>query len=152
MTTTLEPMRWWHVESVAAIERAVFGDEAWSAEQFWGELAQPTRRYLVACDGGAVVGFAGLFVLPPDADVQTIAVSAAAQGHGLGRRLLDGLIALAASAGANQLMLEVRADNAPAIALYERRGFERLSVRRDYYAPGADALIMRLRPIGGGDA
>ena len=42
-------------------------------------------------------------------------------------------------------MLEVRADNAPALALYERNGFERLALRRGYYGPGADAVVMRRR-------
>jgi hypothetical protein len=44
-------------------------------------------------------------------------------------------------------MLEVRADNAGAIALYERFGFERISVRRGYYPGGVDAWVMRLRPL-----
>ena len=41
------------------------------------------------------------------------------------------------------------ADNAAALRLYERRGFEALSRRRDYYAPGIDALVMRARPGAG---
>ena len=49
--------------------------------------------------------------------------------------------------GATQLILEVRSDNEVAIRLYERLGFERISIRRDYYAPGVDAHIMRLRPL-----
>ena len=45
-------------------------------------------------------------------------------------------------------MLEVRADNAAAIRLYRRHGFERLAVRRGYYQPGdVDAWVMRLRPV-----
>jgi ribosomal-protein-alanine N-acetyltransferase len=44
-------------------------------------------------------------------------------------------------------MLEVRSDNGPAIALYDRFGFERISSRTDYYGPSVDALIMRLRPL-----
>lgn len=142
-------MRWWDIDAVHALEVALFPVDRWSVEQFWSELSQPTRAYFVAVEGDEIVGYAGAFVLAPDADVQTIAVAASAQGHGLGGRLLDTLVDAASEAGCRQMMLEVRSDNAAAISLYERSGFERLSTRRDYYAPGVDAVIMRRRPLHG---
>ena len=145
--TVIRPMRWWDIAAVHALEEQLFPVDRWSVEQFWSELAQPTRRYLVSSDGGAITGYAGVFVLPPDADVQTIAVAPSAQGSGLGSRLLERLIEIAADAGCHQLMLEVRSDNDSAIALYDRFGFERISSRTDYYGPSIDALIMRLRPL-----
>jgi ribosomal-protein-alanine N-acetyltransferase len=42
------------------------------------------------------------------------------------------------------VFLEVRSDNASAMAMYLAHGFEQLNVRRDYYAPGVDAVVMRL--------
>jgi len=147
---TLRPMRWPEIEAVHAIESAVFEVDPWSAEQFWGELAQPTRSYVVAEDDGTIIGYAGAYLLPPDADVQTIAVSGAAQGRGVGRLLLEELIAIAVRYECSQLLLEVRSDNASALGMYERFGFESISKRRDYYASGVDALIMRLRPLPGG--
>lgn len=145
--TVIRPMRWWDIAAVQALEEQLFPVDRWSVEQFWSELAQPTRRYLVACEEDTITGYAGVFVLAPDADVQTIAVAPTAQGSGLGSRLLEHLLDLAADAGCHQLMLEVRSDNAPAIALYDRFGFERISSRTDYYGPSVDALIMRLRPL-----
>jgi ribosomal-protein-alanine N-acetyltransferase len=150
-TITLRPMRWPDIEAVHAIESAVFTVDPWSAEQFWGELAQPTRSYVVAEDAGVIVGYAGAYLLPPDADVQTIAVSGAAQGRGVGRLLLEELIAIAVRHECSQLLLEVRSDNASALGMYERFGFESISKRRDYYASGVDALIMRLRPLPGSE-
>ncbi len=147
----LRPMRWPDIEAVYAIESAVFTVDPWSAEQFWGELAQPTREYIVAEDSGVIVGYAGAYLLPPDADVQTIAVSGAAQGRGVGRLLLEELIAIAVRHECSQLLLEVRSDNASALGMYERFGFESISKRRDYYASGVDALIMRLRPLPGSE-
>jgi ribosomal-protein-alanine N-acetyltransferase len=79
--------------------------------------------------------------------VQTIAVSGTAQGRGVGRLLLEKLIAIAVSHECSQLLLEVRSDNVSALGMYERFGFESISKRRDYYASGVDALIMRLRPL-----
>ena len=143
MTVDIAPMRWWQVPAVHDLEARLFPDDAWSVEQFWQELAQPTRRYLVAHDGADVVGYAGLFVLPPDADVQTVAVRPDRQGRGLARRLLQALVEEAEDAGVTHTMLEVRADNEPARALYRRLGFESISVRPRYYPDGTDALILR---------
>ena len=146
----LRPLRWWDIERLGALERELFGLAAWSPEAFWSELAHPqSRRYLIAEDAaGELLGYAGLMVTGSEADVQTVAVVPSAQGRGLGSRLVSALVAEAARCGAASLLLEVRADNAPALRLYERHGFERISVRRRYYQPGdVDAVIMRLRPL-----
>lgn len=141
----IRPMRWWDIDAAAALEAELFEVDAWSVEQFWGELAQPTRRYLVAEDDGAICGYAGLFLLPPDADVQTIAVAGNRQGTGVGGILLRAL--LDAAKDCSSVLLEVRSDNAPAIALYRRFGFEVISRRSNYYAANVDALVMRVRPV-----
>ena len=145
-------MRWWHVEEVVALERALFGETAWSAEAFWSELAAPGRWYVVAQDGddGPVLGYAGLAATGgDDADVQTVAVAPAAQGRGLGGALVDALVARASARGATAVLLEVRADNERAQRLYAARGFTRIGVRRRYYQPGdVDALVLRRR-LGG---
>lgn len=151
MSVDIRPMHWTDIAAVHAIESAVFTTDPWSVEQFWGELAQPTRRYVVAESAGDVVGYAGVYLLPPDSDVQTIAVSPIGQGRGIGSRLLEELIVLARQAECAQLILEVRSDNTAAITLYRRVGFEQISTRPNYYAPGVDALIMRLRPLVGSD-
>jgi ribosomal-protein-alanine N-acetyltransferase len=92
-----------------------------------------------------LVGYAGVDCGGEVADVMTVAVTAPAQGHGLGAVLLHWLIAEAQRAGAQYLMLEVRADNVVAQRLYRATGFSTLSVRRKYYQPGdVDALIMRM--------
>jgi [ribosomal protein S18]-alanine N-acetyltransferase len=143
-------MRWWDVEDgVLALERELFGSSAWTPETFWAELAHPrTRWYVVAQEGERLVGYAGLMVPGPEADVQTVAVSPSVQGRGVGGMLLDALIRQARDRGATTLLLEVRADNPAAIALYRGRGFERIAIRRRYYQPeDVDAWVMRLRPL-----
>jgi ribosomal-protein-alanine N-acetyltransferase len=156
----IRAMHWSDIERVHALESEVFTVDPWTVEQFWSELAQPTRSYVVDVqsrdDVGTtdevLLGYAGLFALAPDADLQTIAVSPGAHGLGIGTRLLESLLDQARAAGCRQMMLEVRSDNAAAIAMYSRFGFEQISVRRDYYAPSVDALIMRLRPIISSDS
>jgi len=145
----MRPMRWWDVEQVAAVEAEVFAESRWSAEQFWSELAQPTRRYLVVqeVDQGTILAYGGIFILGADSDVQTIAVAPRAQRRGIGRTLMEHLMDCAREEEARSMMLEVRSDNLPAIDLYQRLGFEQISIRRDYYAPGVDARIMQRRPL-----
>lgn len=138
-------MRWWHVAAVAELESALFPDDPWSVEQFWQELAQDTRAYVVATDDEAIACYAGAFIMAPDSDLQTIAVSPTRQGRGLAGRLLTTLIERATGAGCTHMLLEVREDNSRAIDLYERMEFERISERPRYYADGAAAIIMRRR-------
>ena len=137
--------RWWHIDQVLPIEADLFGAEQWSAAMFWNELANG-HFYLVATDDdGAVLGYAGLAVSPPDeAWVQNVAVRRDAQRRGIGRLLLEALLAEAARRGARSTLLEVAADNAPAQRLYATYGFEPIGVRRGYYQPSnTDALVMQ---------
>ena len=96
-------------------------------------------------DDGSVLGYAGLAVSPPDeAWVQNVAVRRDAQRRGIGRLLLEALLAEAARRGARSTLLEVAADNAPAQRLYAGYGFEPIGVRRGYYQPSnTDALVMQ---------
>jgi ribosomal-protein-alanine N-acetyltransferase len=149
MTVTVREMRWWDIETVARLETSLFTDDAWPASMFWSELAQrDTRTYVVAADGDRLVGYAGLCAYARrEAYVQTIAVEPTTQRSGVGTKLLQTLLADAAARGCDHVDLEVRSDNAGAIAMYERFGFRSVGVRRSYYQPsGTDALVMRRGP------
>ena len=147
MTVELVRLRWWHIEDLLPLEAALFGDEPWTARTFWSELGQTgTRHYLVALQGGQVVGYAGLCDYPDEAWVQTLAVDPAQQGRGTGARLLQALLDEAARRGQRTVALEVRADGLAAQRLYARHGFTRTGVRRGYYQPsGVDALVLTRR-------
>jgi ribosomal-protein-alanine N-acetyltransferase len=143
-------MRWWDIAGIVPVERELFGPTAWSEELFWAEMAHPRfRQYLIAeDDDGILCGYAGVQFAGAEADVQTLAVPPQVRGRGVGGILLRDMIARAARGGASSLLLEVRADNGPAISLYSRHGFTRIAVRRGYYQPeGVDAWVMRLRPL-----
>lgn len=133
-----------HLDAILLIERDLFGPERWSAAMFQAEL-DTGHFYLVALDDtGSVLGYAGLAGAPPgEAWVNNLAVRQDAQRHGIGRRLLEALLAEAARQGARRVMLEVAADNEAAQKLYAAYGFEAVSVRRGYYQPSnRDALVM----------
>lgn len=149
--TELRPIRWWDIEQLVLMEAELFGVDAWSAETWWGELAgiPETRWYRAAVEPGAdgagdeIVGYVGLAAIDGTGDVQTVAVRRDRQGTGLGALLLNSLLTEAQNRGCAEVILEVRADNTPAIALYERRGFVRIAERPRYYQDGVAALIMR---------
>ena len=146
---TLRAMRWWDIEPIVEIERELFGDTAWSAGQFWSELAQPNRTYVVHDDDRGIAGYAGLMRVSPTADIQTIAVAPRAQRRGVASDMLTHLLQIA-DATCSQTFLEVSADNDAAITLYERSGFAAIARRTSYYGPGLDALIMRRDHRGSG--
>ncbi|MEU1589332.1 ribosomal protein S18-alanine N-acetyltransferase [Micromonospora sp. NPDC005710] len=150
----LEPFRWWHIDDVLPIEADLFGAEQWSPAMFWSELANG-HHYRVAVDAdGSVLGYAGLAGVPPsEVWVQNIAVRRDAQRRGVGRALLEELLAEAVRRDARSTLLEVAVDNAAAQRLYATYGFEPVGVRRGYYQPSnTDALVMRrdAEPTGNG--
>lgn len=143
--TDLRELAWTDIPDLVALESEAFPDDAWTEASWWGELAgRPRRDYVVVHREGELAAYAGLDHGGQVADLMTIAVAPGHRGSGLGAGLLDELESRAAAGGAEALMLEVRADNAPARSLYDRRGYEVLNVRRGYYQPGnIDALVMR---------
>lgn len=143
----LRPMREGDLGAVLTIERTLFPEDAWSEGILRTELAgQPQARcYLVADVDGTVVAYAGLAAAGGRGDVQTIAVLPEYQGLGIGAALLGALLHEAARRGCGEVLLEVRADNDRARALYEWFGFETIRTRPGYYQPSnTDALVMRL--------
>lgn len=149
MTVLLRAMRWQDLSQVSRLEQMLHPDDAWSGASWWAELAlRPRRDYLVAHRAELVLGYAGVDLSGASADLMSLAVTSAEQGRGVGGRLLRALHGRVREAGADSMVLEVREDNRPALALYERHGYRLLSRRRAYYRSGqerVDALVLRMR-------
>ena len=143
---TVRPATTGDVLAIAALERDNLGDDAWSAalveEGVAGNL--PTVRYLAAEVEGEVVGHAVASVVGDIAELQRIAVDRAHRRTGLATALLDAVVGAAREGGADRLLLEVREDNAGALAFYAARGFVEVDRRRRYYRDGATAVVLRL--------
>ena len=133
------------VPAIADLEIDNLGVDAWSEglvrEGVTGNL--PTISYLVAEVDGAVVGHATASVVADIAELQRIAVDPAHRRTGLASELLTAVVELARAGGADRLLLEVREDNAGALAFYAARGFVEVDRRRRYYRDGATAVVMR---------
>jgi ribosomal-protein-alanine N-acetyltransferase len=91
-----------------------------------------------------LVGYALGWMLAGEGELLRIAVRPSHRGRGLGRQLLQSFLQHPAAADAEQIFLEVRADNAPARALYERVEFTAVGRRPRYYRDGADAILYTL--------
>ena len=136
------PMDRSHIPQIAALERACFS-HPWSEAMLEDALFDPQASFIAAEDGeGNILGYAGLHAVLDEGYIDNIAVEPDARRHGVASALLDVFCRFGA-ANLAFLTLEVRASNAPAIALYEKYGFQRAGVRPNYYqSPREDAIIM----------
>ena len=128
---------------IAEMEKRCFPSDAWTRAMLADTMRMPYQWSVLAEDRGQVCGYACLFSLFETAEVLNIAVDLPYRGRGIGAELLSALHEKAKELGAERMMLEVRASNVAAIAMYQKFGYEKISVRKGYYADGEDADIMQ---------
>ena len=131
------------VAQIADLEKICFSDP-WSENSIAFELENKLAHWLVAQEGEMVAGYIGSQTVMGETDMMNVAVHPDFRRRGiaeaLGKRLVEDLKAMES----HSLTLEVRASNAPAIALYEKLGFSQIGRRKNYYRnPREDALILR---------
>ena len=125
---------------------ARLGLPEWS-RMAWAEVltGEPKRVALVADDEWQA-GFAVATVVGPEAELELIAVAPERQRRGVARALMAELAGRAKAAGAEEMLLEVRAGNGAALSLYEHAGFVVTGRRARYYRePVEDAVLMWMR-------
>lgn len=135
------------LENIMLIEKACFGNDAWSKSNMKSELIAPHTTYVVAEESNSLIGYAGLSKLASStsSDIQTIAVSKNHRGLGVGRKLMESLLDFAREQNAKEVFLEVREDKPEPQKLYDSLGFTIIDRREKYYQPdGVAALVMRL--------
>ncbi len=145
MNYKLTPMTEEHIPQIAALERACFS-HPWSEDALRDELWNDSAVVVVAeGEDGTVLGYAGLQTVLDEGYINNVAVDPRFRRQGVAGQLVEAFLRFGAARLAF-LTLEVRASNAPAIALYEKYGFTQAGRRRDYYDdPKEDALLMTLR-------
>ena len=138
------PMTLDHIPQVAALERKCFS-APWSERMLREHLDNECAATLVAMgEDGTVLGYAGILVVLDEGYITNIAVESAYRRQGIARELLQVFERFARGNNLAFLTLEVRASNAPAIALYTKLGFAQVGRRPNYYRnPKEDALILR---------
>lgn len=150
------PMSEADVAYVAALENEIHA-APWSVGNFRDALAAGYGATVGERDG-RILAFGVMTLGPGEAQLLNLSVVPDSRRRGLGGALLQRFIDDARRAGAEQMFLEVRISNAPAIALYEATGFEPVGRRHAYYPAtprgmSEDALVMRrtlVEPAGPG--
>ncbi|HEX8129445.1 MAG TPA: ribosomal protein S18-alanine N-acetyltransferase [Pyrinomonadaceae bacterium] len=146
----IEPMTAHDLLEVVEIEEACQLSR-WGWDSYYAELARPEAIMIVARrdrvdkqTGHALYGFLSARVSAQELHINNIGVHEAARRRGIGDALMKTAVAAAVQQGARAAILEVRAGNVAAQALYRRYGFEVVGRRRQYYRePPEDALLMR---------
>ena len=138
---------------ILEIERLAF-PSPWTLASFERELTLPFSRVMVAIpyddrtqrdDRDSIAGFLCRWLIADECHVLNIAVHPDSRRSGIGGVLITEAISEARSNGAGVVTLEVRRTNLPARQLYRKFDFEERRLRRHYYGPGEDAIIMELR-------
>ncbi len=136
-------MRQDHVVAIAQLEALCFSDP-WPEAAIAPELTNPLSLWLVAMEGKHLAGYVGSQTVMGETDMMNIAVHPDYRRQGVAEALVNALVEELKNRGSHQLTLEVRASNEPAKALYEKLGFAKIGLRKNYYRhPKEDALILR---------
>ena len=137
---TIEKARPEHIKDLAALEKECFSDP-WP-EDMIGRMAD---KFTVATEGDALMGYIVLSTVLDEGNIDNVAVSPAYRRRGAADALVADAVARSRDMGLAFLMLEVRAGNEPAIALYRKHGFREVGRRKNYYEkPREDAILMTL--------
>ncbi len=137
------PMNMSDLDEIIAIENVVY-PFPWSRGNFADSISAGYSAWVCRI-GGELVGYAVVMLALDEAHLLNISVDAKRQGMGFGARLLRHAMQVARDRGATTLLLEVRPSNDWALELYERFGFVRIGVRKNYYPAAVgreDAIVL----------
>ena len=134
------------LDAVLDIEKSAYS-HPWSRGSFIDSLAAGYQAQMVVA-GGQVLGYFVAMKGVDEVHLLNLTVAPSFQGQGWGRVMLDALGLWSKGQAAQWLWLEVRVSNLRAIQVYERHGFQRVGLRRQYYPATAgqreDAVVMSL--------
>lgn len=130
------------VACIAELEKICFSIP-WSEEALDESLGKSEYIFLAAELDGKIAGYVGMISALDEGDITDVAVFPEYRKKGVACALLTALKDRCAALGISRIFLEVRESNAPAIGLYEKMGFERIGLRRNFYdAPREHAVLM----------
>ena len=130
-------------ESLSALDKLCVGADGWSAESFKSEVAKDNGIVMYTVENGSITGLICGFFAADEAEITSVAVSPQHRRKGIAARLMDGYFSTLPES-VRSIFLEVRESNSAAIGLYEKFGFEKISVRKNFYSfPDENAVVMQ---------
>ena len=113
----------------------------WSEKSFREECDNPHATYFVAKADGKIVGYGGVWIVADEAQITNIAVHPDYRKQKIASAILEEILSL--SEDAERIILEVRESNVPAIGLYEKYGFKKAGIRKNFYhSPVENGITM----------
>lgn len=135
-------------EELSALDKLCVGSDGWSESAFRSETVKPNGIVLYIEEDCRVVALLSGYTAVGEADITSVAVSPEYRRRGLAGCLIEAFESLLPE-DTESIFLEVRESNSEALSLYGKRGFERLSVRKDFYAdPRENAVVMQKKLKG----
>lgn len=130
-------------ESLSALDKLCVGADGWSAESFKSEAAKDNGIVLYAVENGDVTGLICGFWAADEAEITSVAVAPEHRRKGIAAALMEKYLRTLFEAVEN-IFLEVRESNSSAIGLYQKFGFEKISIRKNFYSfPDENAVVMQ---------
>lgn len=130
------------LDQVADIAAQVF-TRPWSRQGFLEALPMENACFLVADRDGIILGYCGMYMAADEGEIINVAVKPEFQRQKTADKLIGALLEESRKNGVHRLFLEVRVSNQAAICLYEKHGFVRQGIRKDFYKEiREDAYVM----------
>ncbi|MDD6012590.1 MAG: ribosomal protein S18-alanine N-acetyltransferase [Oscillospiraceae bacterium] len=130
------------IADIAEMEKACFS-QPWSADALTAELDNASAVFYVAKKAGITAGYIGMHIAADECYIANLAVKEDCRRQGIAQKLLEKAESSAQDKGCAFISLEVRLSNLPAQSLYEKRGYQKVGERKNFYsAPTENALIM----------
>lgn len=128
------------VDAVMAVEKTGIL-HPWTRESIESVISDDGKICLASYEDEVLTGYIYASYVLDEAEIGNICILPKLRGQGIGKALLQKMLEALRGMEIKTVFLEVEADNAPAVKLYENAGFTRYNERRDYYGPGKDALL-----------
>lgn len=137
-----------YLNELVELEKKCFSDP-WSSTMFLGDLQSEFTCYFGAFNGeGNLIGYAGMWLSVDGGEITNVAVHPDYRRKGIAYLLVENLIKICENNNFQYINLEVRESNCKAISLYNKFGFEKVGMRKNYYNNPKENALLMTKPLG----